>query len=169
MGIDISALNLREVFSIATRIEEDGIEFYRAASENTRNKRLWAVLDALLVQEFEHKIILQDMAKEFGIYLNPDPRAIEISPQTVEALTEAEIFPRPEERDSAFASLHSPVDVVRFSIQVEKGAASFYKQALKAAESEQVRGQLEKILAQEERHVRVLKEVLKELKAKQKS
>jgi len=163
VSFDISSLGLEDVFRVAVRLEDEGIEFYKAASEKVDSKRLRDVLDRLVVEEVEHRMIFQQMATEHGIYLTPDPRSKEVSPQIMQALTEAGVFPPPEERDSAIGSLHSPAQVLRFAIRVEKGSVHFYKPAATAAESEKLRKTFDKILAQERRHVRLLSAELKAL------
>jgi len=162
--LDVSSLTLDEVFRIAIRLEEDGIEFYKVASEKLSTKRLRDVLDSLVVEELEHKMTFQGMARGRGIYLSPDPGFEDISPQTMQALVDAEVFPSPEERDLAIASLHSPAQVLRFAIRVEKGSIHFYRQATKAAKSEKVREAFDKILGQEHQHFRLLSAELKALK-----
>ena len=165
MHLDVSTMSVREIFTIAIRLEEDGIEFYKAASEKAHSKRLRDVLDTLIVQEVEHRMIFQTMASQYDVNFTPDRHCMEISPQVMQALNEAEVFPAEEERDSAIASLHSPAQVLRFAIRVEKGSAHFYKLAARSSPSEKIRDTFRKILAEEQRHIRLLTAELKVLKA----
>ncbi len=165
MSLDVSALSLEEVLTIAIRLEEEGIEFYKAASEKAHSKPLREALDHLIVQEVEHRLIFQGIARDFGMEWTPKRSASVISPRITQALVEAAVFPLPEERNSAIASLHSPAQVLRFAIQVEKGSVLFYDLAAKAARSENVRDAFTKVLAEERKHVRFLAAQLKVHKA----
>lgn len=165
MSLDVSAFRLEEVFRIAIRLEDDGIAFYRAASEKLSSRRLRDVLDGLVVQEVEHRLVFQALAAEFGTEFTSGKIPKEIPPQIVQALIEAEVFPPPEERDAAIASLHSPAQVLRFAIRVEQGSVEFYKAAATAAKSQKVHDAFTRVLDQEYKHLRLLNAELKVHKA----
>ncbi len=169
MALDVSTISINEVIGIAIRLEEDGIEFYKAASEKAHSKHLREVLNTLADHELEHKMIFQGMARGMGINLVTHGASCRISPQSMESLIEAGIFAPPEERDSAIASLHSPAQALRFAIKVENGSVIFYQSAARAAKSDAVRDTFNRILAQERQHVRLLTAELKALKASSES
>jgi rubrerythrin len=83
----------------------------------------------------------------------------------MEALMDAAIFPRPEERDAAIASLHSPAQALRFAIKTEKGSILFYEAVANARKYAHIRQTCESILDQERRHLQMLKAELDALKS----
>jgi len=163
--LDISTITNDEVIRIAIRLEEDGIQFYKAASEKAHSKHLRDVLNLLAGHEAEHKSTFQALAREVGADLSARHHSRSISPENLQALTEAGVFPRPEEWDSAIASLHSAAQALRFGIKVEQGSIAFYESAARAAMSDDVRETFNRILAQERQHVRLLTAELKAHKA----
>jgi rubrerythrin len=164
LDMDGLSLSLKEIFSVATRLEEDGIEFYEAAAEKANSKRLRDVLDNLIVQEVEHRMVFYQLADESGVHFSPEQKCQEISPSVTEALTEAGVFPTPDEQDSAMRSLHSPMQVLRFAIQAEKRAVDFYKHAARKTQVQKIRSTFERILDEERQHARLLAAELKVLK-----
>lgn len=165
MPLNVSGITIEEVLAIAIRLEEDGIEFYRAASEKAHTKHLRDVLNLLGTHEAEHKLTFEGLAREMGLDVSGRRHSGGISQENLRALTEAGVFPRLEERDAAIASLHSPVQALRFGIKVEKGSVLFYESAARAAGSHDVRQTFNQILAQERQHVRLLTAELKAHKA----
>ncbi len=165
MALDLSKISIGEVLSIAIRLEEDGTQFYRAASSKVKSRRLRDTLSRLADQEIEHKITFQRMGKDMGIDLSGELYLSKISPPNIQSLTEAGVFPRPEERDTAIASLFSLAQALRFGIKVEKGSILFYESAAKAAKADHIRQTFNRILAQERDHLRLLSAELKSLKA----
>ncbi len=153
-----------EVLSIAIRLEEEGIAFYRMASQKAHSKHLQDVLDMLANHEVEHKMIFRGIAEGIGLYLTEGHHSTRVPRENMEALTGAGVFPRREERDAAIASLHSPAQALRFAIRVEQGSVNFYEPAARIAKSDELRTVLNKILAQERQHLRLLTAELKALK-----
>ncbi len=165
MKFDVYALTIPEIFSVAIQLEELGAGFYRAAGENAHSKRVKDILNLLADQEVEHKMVFQDMATDLGIHLFLDDDSKAISPQNMQALVDAGIFPRPEEREAAIASLHSPAQALRFAIQSEKGSITFYEALADAREYDHIRQACESMLIQERRHLQMLKAELDALKS----
>jgi rubrerythrin len=164
VSFDISALTIPEVFSIAIQLEEMGSDFYRAAARNGPSKRVKDMLNLLADQEGEHKMVFEDMATDLGIHLFLDDDSKAISPQNMQALVDAGIFPRPEEREAAIASLHSPAQALRFAIQAEKGSITFYEAVAAAREYAHIHQACESIVIQERRHLQILKAEMEALK-----
>jgi rubrerythrin len=166
MALDLSNISIGEVLSIAIRLEEDGIQFYRAASSKADSRRLRDTLSRLADQEIDHKITFQRMGRDMGIDVTGELYLRKISPANVRSLTEAGVFPHPEERDTAIASLFSLAQALRFGIRVEKGSILFYESAAKVAKAGHIRQTFNRVLAQERDHLRLLGAELKSLKAK---
>ncbi len=165
MALDVSNISIGEVLSIAIRLEEDGNQLYRAASAKADSRRLRDTLTRLADQEIEHKIVFQRMGRDMGIDLTGELYLSRISPRNVQSLTEAGVFPRAEERDSAIASLFSLAQAIRFGIRVEKGSILFYESAANAAKAEHIRQTFNRVLAEERDHLRLLRAELKSLMA----
>jgi len=165
VGLDVASLTIDQVLSIAIQLEQDGIAFYKAASEKAHSKRLRDVLNILADDEVEHKLTFQGMAAEMGFGLSGGEHSSRTSRQAMESLIEAGIFPRPEERDTAIASLHSAAQALRFGIKVEKGSVAFYDSAAKASTFQDIRQTFDRIADEEREHVRLLTAELKALKA----
>ncbi len=165
MAVDIASLTVGEVLIIAIRLEEDGIEFYRAASQKAHSKHLRDVLNILADQETEHKMTFQAIGENTGLHLTHGHHSTRISRQNIQSLIEAGIFPLPEEREAAMASLHSAAQALRFGVKVEKGSIVFYESAAKSTKWQDVRIALNEIVDQERQHLRLLTAELKALKA----
>jgi rubrerythrin len=166
--LDISTMTMGEILSIAIRLEEEGITFYRMASQKAHSKHLRDTLNILADDETEHKMVFQGIGRDLGLDLTDGHHSTTVSHENMDALVDAGIFPRREDREAAIASLHSPAQALRFAIRVEQGSVIFYETAARVVQSSDVRDVLNRVLVQERQHVRLLTAELKALKVSEK-
>jgi rubrerythrin len=166
VALDLANISIGEILSVAIHLEESGSHFYKAASKKVHSERLRDALSRLADQEIEHKIVFQRMGKDMGIDLSGEHYLKRISPESFQSLTEAGVFPSPEERDAAVASLFSLAQAIRFGVKVEKGSVLFYESAARVSKSAHIRETFERIAAEERAHLRLLTAELKSLRAR---
>jgi rubrerythrin len=146
-GIQIYDFNSVESFKIARKLEEDGINYYSKLLGSMKDSRVREVLLYLLGEEKEHLKIFEEMLR------HEDPEALdEREGEIVDSLdTGVFAFPKDEEVASDFDK------TLQLGIALEKRSLTFYLEVVKYTESEEGKGALKKIIAEEKRHWEELK------------
>ena len=159
MGI---LFNADEVFDMAIQIEENGAEFYRRAAANQSDSSNKDFFDRLAKMEDKHKKIFEQMrltltAKEKGgqvfdpegmasqyLHSMADFHGGEGNPKAADSLTGTETL----------------AEILNIAIDLEKKSILFYVD-LKGFVSEELgKGRIDAIIAEEQKHVVQLTEVL---------
>lgn len=159
--------NAAEILTMAIRIEENGVDFYRKAASSQADKKDQQLLEGLAVMEKGHAQTFKEMQSglteqeqtdtvfdpndEVGLYLNAnaDAHGGEGAPSVADSLTGDE----------------SMADIVKIAIELEKKSILFYL-GLKDLTPEHLgKNKVDNIIAEEKKHIAQLAGVLVKEKA----
>lgn len=149
-----------EIVDLAIQIEEEGIKFYTTLSSISSNKTLKDVFKFLAEQEIEHKNILNNIAKEIEVDDKLHTYSIDICKLM---LTAIEML-----RSSAFENFdldNSPQNIkviIELAISIEEKSIQVYTQMQKNF-IDRFEETFLKIISEEEKHLKLLKNVEKDM------
>lgn len=147
---------LGEIIQLALRIEENGERVYRKAAQEVNHPELKATLTWLADEEAEH-------GKWFGKLKDQvdgereDPKLAEMAKGVLQGVLGEQTFSLAE---ADFSSIDHLRRLLEISLEFEKDTILFYEMLGAFIEDETVLGQLDRILEEENRHVRTLEERL---------
>ena len=132
------------------RLEERGSAFYEDLAARTKSERARALFEELSREEREHEALYSALKKEFGDGAPPDSDRIRHLDTLIRQSFAFEEF-RPILKDSDKAWEQA----IDFAIQLEKNTAAYVREirSILRTEAPEV---FEAILAEEERHLRML-------------
>ncbi len=147
---------MREIIEFAIRIEENGQEIYREASEKVSDPALVSLLQWLAHEESEHVrwfSNLKKTAKDEDV----DPELEELGQSILLGIVGDQAFSL-EERDlSTIADLQ---EVLKIALDFEKDTVMFYEMMGTFVQEDAALAKLNQIIREENRHVNVLSEFL---------
>ncbi|MFP4053890.1 MAG: ferritin family protein [Phycisphaerae bacterium] len=149
---------LEEVFEMACQIERNGAAFYEAAARKTDSQDARKVLNELAHWEHRHEEILEQMRNDLPEedrtrYYDPDGEAT----MYIDALTAGKIFPASPPDNVP----DTDREVLAQAVAREKDSVVFYV-GLRAA-VEKGSDQVDAIITEEMRHLRILSGLLEKL------
>ncbi len=153
MAVDwnLTRFALEDLYQLAVAMERKGNEFYARLMEQSSRDQVKNELRFLRDEEEEHQRYFEgELARRGKGPGSPGPE--------LDALLEKEFLEPMKARFQAKA----PLDVkaaLRFGLELEQKSIDFYN-ALKAAHAPAVAGDLDAIIAQEEKHKRKIKIIL---------
>ena len=160
-------LNEMEAIKIAVSIEEGGLAFYRAAAQSARDPETAKVFDSLARAEAAHKEIFLEMQDEIasagrslGFTDAPEVDAY------IRQLVKTNVFGSPEEaaQKGRNTSLAEALDL---GIQAERDSILFYSALVDATADKTTHKALERLIAEERRHLVILSEMADESASEQ--
>jgi rubrerythrin len=148
-------------------MEEEGIRFYALAEQKTGEpemKRLFALLRDKEHQHIEaFRRLYGDLSAREG---DPDAELWLLDTEVssyFRAFVDSTVFPTKGSAETAIAGLHGVTDILRFALRLEKESILFYHDLLAGAPWPEAKALLEKVIAEERRHVVFIHEKLASL------
>ncbi|MFA5795433.1 MAG: ferritin family protein [Candidatus Brocadiia bacterium] len=158
--------NAEEIFHVAIGIEQNGEEFYLAMSKQAGDKKTQDVCRRLSAEEHSHRLMFERLLNEFlskkGSFLELKELS-EDDLNYIKSLSDSNVFIRPGYLKEASGNIKTAPDVVNLALDFEKDSILFFIQMKKFTRPEWGRPELDKLIAQEQEHIRLLTALLKEL------
>ena len=150
--------NIDEIFKIAIQIEKNGAVFYKKASEIASDKALKEKLISLADMELDHQRTFSALHKELSenkqIATTYDPYNEGIL--YLKAFASGYVFDLQAEPLKMLAGLGSIERILKAAIGLEKDSIVFYLGIKKVVPPDFGKDKIEKIIAQEMEHIRLL-------------
>ncbi len=149
-----------ELFKAATLLEQKGESFYRQAAQNASGQCQQMLLQLAEMEKMHAKIFL-DFANETDFseeVLNSDEKAEELA--FLYALTNDRIITE----ELAISSQDDLATVFRKAMQLEKNSVFFYSAIKDVLSQRMSREAVDRLIAEEVKHFRMLNNALNELK-----
>jgi rubrerythrin len=147
---------LGEIIDLAIRIEKNGEKVYKKAQEQTSNPSLVSLLQWLAEEEAEHEKWFSRFKAEVQTTVE-DPKFDEMGKTVLEGVLGDQAFSIQEADFSKLADMES---LLKVSVEFEKDTLLFYEMLSAFIEDEKTVNQLNRIIEEENRHVRLLKDAL---------
>lgn len=159
--------SLLEAVEVALMMEEEGIRFYTLAEQKTGDAEMKKLFVFLREKEHQHietfRRLYSDLAEREG---NPDAELWLLDAEVssyFRAYVEATVFPAKGSAEAAIAGLHGIVDILGLALRVEKDSILFYHELLSHAPWPEAKELLEKVIAEERRHLVFIQDKLRSL------
>ena len=144
-----------EIFEMADKMEDDGAEFYRQASESAPTEEARRLLIELAEWEKDHKQTFSELRDKFageggiGFDYDPDGQAA----QYLRTFVEGRVF-SPESRGGAkLQGSESMSEILEIALQLEKDSVLFYLGIKDVVDKDQDKARIDKIITQERQHM----------------
>jgi len=165
MGISFSA---DEVFEMAMDIEKNGEAYYRKALTLAKSADVKAVLTDLMEQEQHHyatfKEIRDKLPPRSSLPTVADPESEEYL--YLDALVKSRLFNTTREAEALAAKSGNEIEALKSALIFEKDTVLFF-QTMKAMTDERLgRGEVDRIIEEEHRHIVRISKAIKEAQAK---
>jgi len=151
-----------ELINIAIGVEKRGIAFYDTMVKSTRNTEARKVFQSLTDMERQHIQIFQNMLAEADKYQMPDAYAAEYTTY-LQALVDSAVFTDDFITSEMATRVGSDIEAIELGISAEKDSILFYYE-MKEIMPKRAQLTVNKILAEEKSHLRLLSELKKKLK-----
>ena len=146
--------SIREIIDIAIKIEKNGESFYRDALEKISNPELKPVLLFLADQEHEHAQWFEKLKRKTK-KAGGEQKVAEISEAMLQNLIGDQRFSL---GDANLSELNTVESLIELAIEVEKDTILFYQMLQAFIDDSDTLEGLNEIIAEENRHIEVLKE-----------
>ena len=159
--------SILEAVEVALMMEEEGIRFYTLAEQKTGDAEMKKFFSFLRDKERQHIELFRRLFGEFSARAS-DPDAelwlldTEVS-SYFRAHVDAAVFPTRGSAETVIAGLHGVTDILRLALRFEKESILFYHEMLANAPWPEAKELLEKVIAEERRHVVFIHEKLTSL------
>jgi len=144
-----------EMMDMAIRIENQGLRFYEACAAAQPDPDIKDAFRYLKDQESEHARAFSHMKAELPEdYALPETYPGELQ-DYMDAFVRGKVFEDPAHAETVATETEDPVAAVDFGLEIEKASILFYsgmKQFVRQSDIQE----LDRIIAEEERHVRRL-------------
>lgn len=161
----MNLFNASEIFQFAIKIEENGEQFYKAMMTRFDEEEIKDLFSYLADQERQHKKIFQAMLSEIESYEPPESYPGEYF-NYLRAYAEDLIF-NLSQLDEEISSINDIFSALDAAIGKELDTILYYHEMINAVPKEQTQ-QIEKIIAEERRHVVRLSEIKRSYQNKEK-
>jgi rubrerythrin len=147
---------LGEIIDLAVRIETNGQKAYRKAQKQVTDPALASMLGWLADEETEHEKWFPRLKENMKTSLE-DPRLEEMGTAVLQGVLGDHAFSIDEADFSRIKDLDS---LLTLSVEFEKDTVLFYEMLTAFIEDEQTLNQINRIVEEEKRHVRLLQDFL---------
>ena len=151
---------LSEIIDLAIRIEKNGENAYRKAQEEVSNPSLASMLQWLAEEEVEHEKWFTQL-KEKAVTLAEDPKLEKMGKAILQGVLGDQAF---SIKDADFSKIEDINSLLELSVEFEKDTVLFYEMLRAFIDDEETLSQLDKIIEEEKRHVKLLEEFLENKK-----
>ncbi len=159
--------SILEAVEVALMMEEEGIRFYTLAEQKAGDPELKQLFSLLRDKEHQH---IETFRRFFGDLStrssDPDAELWLLDTEVASyfrAAVESAVFPTKGAAERAIAGLHGAAEILRLALRMEKDSVLFYNGLLAAAPWPEARALVEKVVAEERRHVVFVHEKLASL------
>ena len=165
--MSLKNFSILEAVEVALMMEEEGIRFYTLAERKTGDAEMKKLFSLLREKEHLHIETFRRLYGELAARAS-DPDAelwlldTEIS-SYFRAAVDSTVFPTKGSAETALAGLHDATDILRFALRLEKDSILFYHEVLANAPWPEAKELIEKVIAEERRHVVFIHEKLASL------
>ncbi len=155
MGI---RFNADEIFEIAVKIEENGADFYRRASERFSDPKTKKLLSDLSDMENQHKLIFTAIRNELAaqekknVVFDPENQTKEY----LRAMADGRVFDISSGPDKYLTKDQSPQQILKTALGFEKDSIAFYTGIRDMIPENLGRGRIETIIHEEMYHITIL-------------
>jgi rubrerythrin len=154
-----SRITARDIVRIALDVEQTGMQCYQAMKASTEDGELRKLLDYLAREEQGHVEVFTEMFRsvELDPATMPDP-----SPEDeayLQVILKSVVFEGPEAGMRLAREARQPVDMLRFALRFERDAMLFWLKLFKLVRADD-RPLIQKLIEQEEQHVREIDHLL---------
>ncbi len=153
-----------EAVEVALMMEEEGIRFYSLAEQKTGEPEMRKLFAFLREKEHQHietfRRLYGDLAAREG---DPDAELWLLDAEVssfFRAYVDSAVFPTKGSAEAAVAGLRGVAELLRLALRLEKDSILFYHELLAHAPWPEARTLLEKVIAEERRHVSFVHEKL---------
>ena len=149
--------SILEAVEVALMMEEEGIRFYALAEQKAGDPEMKKLFSLLRDKEHQHVETFRRLYGDLAAR-ESDPDAelwlldTEVS-SYFRAAVDSTVFPTKGSAETAIAGLHGVADILRFALRLEKESILFYHELLAGSPWPEARAMLEKVVAEERRHV----------------
>ena len=147
---------LGEIIDLAVRIETNGEKAYRKAQEQATDPALASMLGWLADEEAEHEKWFPRLKENIAIG-QEDPKLEEMSKSILQGVLGDHTFSIDE---ADFSRIEDIDSLLELSVEFEKDTILFYEMLSAFIEDEQTLIKLNRIIEEENRHVRFLEDFL---------
>jgi len=165
MGIEFSA---DEVFEMAMDIERNGEAYYRKAASLAKDAGVKAVLAELMKQEQRHYVTFKSLREKLppktSLPTFADPENEEYL--YLDTLVKSRMFGNEREAENLAAKLGNEIEALRAALTFEKDTILFFQAMQKMTDERLGRGEVDRIIEEEHRHVVRISQALKEATGK---
>lgn len=148
---------LGEILDLAIRIEQNGEAAYRKAQKQAPHPALAALLGRLAEDEADHQKWFSRYKAEARID-QKDPNFEEMGKSILEGILGDQAF---SIQEADFSRMEDLKSLLKLSLEFEKDTVLFYEMLSAFIEDEKTLNQLNRIIDEENRHVRLLEESLR--------
>jgi rubrerythrin len=147
---------LGEIIDLAVRIETNGQKAYRKAQEQVTDPALASMLGWLADEEAEHEKWFPRLKENLKIN-QQDPKLEEMGKIILQGILGDQTF---SIDDADFSKIGDLGSLLNLSVEFEKDTILFYEMLSTFIEDEQTLNYLNRIIEEENRHVRLLEDFL---------
>jgi len=165
MGISFSA---DEVFEMAMDVEKNGEAYYRKALALAKSADVKAVMTDLMEQEQHHYATFKDLREKLpprtSLPTVADPESEEYL--YLDALVKSRLFNTTREAEALAAKSGDEIEALKSALAFEKDTVLFF-QTMKGMTDERLgRGEIDRIIEEEHRHIVRISKAIKEAQGK---
>lgn len=146
-----------EVLAIAKEMEQEGLAFYKAVAKAMSDPDVKAMFLKLASDEVQHVRDIERLEEHAGEYF-PSQEDWLVA-QYVQGIVDTKVFPPLSEIPKITASAKGVVKAIDYGIGAEKRAMDFYAKTAGESENADATATLNRLRAQEERHLTLLTEL----------
>ena len=158
------SLSFGEALAAAVKVEEAGIEFYKAAAQNSVDPSSAALFTKLAGFEEQHKGYFLELARRLEnkeSLFSADPKA-EFAAGLAE-MAAVGVFNAKKEISDFFTGRETPKQVIKAALGMEKDSIVFYLGLEDAMANPEEAKHISEIIREEMRHLKVLADLLKQI------
>lgn len=159
--------NIRDVFDIAVRIEQNGAAFYRNAAKTVSGKEAKEFMTMLSIKEEEHESFFQTLRKKLQIDDDIEvaiPDEDNIILKYLQMLVDGEVFVNIKPSDEIFVEGVSMETLLKVAINFEKDTIIYFTSVKELLHLEEDKDQIDFIIREEMEHLITLVEELHKVK-----
>lgn len=146
--------SLQDILQIAVQLEHNGEAVYRRAAQGTQRESLRSFMTWMADQEAAHTLWFEQLRTSAATTV-ADPELARIGRALLQDTVGEHSFSL---EDMDLSRIENLNELIRVSIEFEKDTVLFYEMLAAFVEETESRSLLEKIIAEEHRHVRMLEE-----------
>ncbi len=158
--------NAEDIFHIAVMIEDNGEKFYNHVSATIPDAKTKDICAKLAGQEHNHRLLFEKLLTDVVNKKGPMYNLADV-PQDdlsyLKAVSDSNVFAKALNLKDVAAKIKTAKDAVTIALDFEKDSILFFLQMKKFTRPEWGQAEINKLIAQEQKHIVTLTVLLKEL------